>query len=355
MNHFVIQSPEVLRARFPAMGDSLPKASALVAASQTTPFKMAGTPPRRAGYTGLQLSAVLDRQVTPAPARAAPMLVVTPKLVDRTSAINLGGCSLMDFLPLPALPKFSIYSPQVVQVFDKIRFNIDSRDDCDYLAEFSWFAREYPRCYRYHLECAQYRLESIYHRYVVAHEYFVSKNSQKSDVQSAGGCSTKDVNIIYWDFDSFLSSINSALDLLARIIGPAYKEHTAPSFNKLCKKASDGPVRLLQKAQSVWVRRMKDYRDCFVHYTPVDTINMITTVPSNKGWQIRVKLPVNPNARDILGFRYSKRVELLRYAISTYKHMTALDKGVAKNILHLYKKGDFPKRSTDLFFLGKRS
>lgn len=257
-------------------------------------------------------------------------------------------------IKLIELPEFRKLSPDVVRICDKIRFELGKKDDTDEYGEFCWFAREYPRCYRYHLDCAEYRLQTIYDRYKKVKDEF-EKRIDEQDDSYGFAVSSKEVITIYWDFESFLSSINSALDILARVVGVAYPEQTPPSFNKICKKEYNGLVDILRLAQKNWVSQMKDYRDCFIHYTPVDTQLLIAAEFYKDRWEIRCKLPINPNVRDIHGFKYSRRVELLKYSISTYKHMVALDKSIAREIKRLYKKNEFPKRKKSLFFLGIRS
>ena len=100
---------------------------------------------------------------------------------------------------------------------------------------------------------------------------------------------------------------------------------------------------------------MKDYRDCFVHYTSVDTLFLFSCNLYNNGFEVRCKLPTNPNVRDILGFRFSRRVELLKYAIHVYRELQTLDKRIAKQISADYKRGEFPRRKDNLFFLGTRN
>ena len=252
-----------------------------------------------------------------------------------------------------SIPSINYDSPEVVKALDKIRFELQDKDVDEY-GEFCWFAREYPRCYRYHIDCARYRLQSINEKYIEAKEYFEKNLKDKSENCFGSSYSSLSVEAIYWDFESLLSSINTALDILARIVGVAFKEQTPPSFNKLCKKELGILTDTFRKAQKTWVSRMKDYRDCFVHYTPVDTMLYISADLYKDGWYIRCKLPTNPNSRDILGFRYSRKVELLNYACTIYKHMMALDKSIAKEIKLLYKKNEFPIRKTNLFFLGVR-
>jgi hypothetical protein len=160
---------------------------------------------------------------------------------------------------------------------------------------------------------------------------------------------------VYWDFESFLSEVSIALDLLARVIGPAFREQSPPSFNRLCEWQGSHPLLdLFRRAQQRWVNRLKDYRDCFTHYTPVDTMLMVVLRRYPDRWEVRAKLPTNPNVREILGFRFSRRVELLRYAIRVYRDMVAFDRAVARAISSLYRQKKYPIRKDDLFFVGRR-
>jgi len=257
--------------------------------------------------------------------------------------------------PLPVMPEIKQSSPEITKIFDFIRFDLEKQEGDGQYAEFCWFVREYSRAYRYHIECSEYRLERIYSIYEDALDYF-DDQIKKIDEKCFGmSFSNKNAYIVYWEFESFLSSISIALDLLARLIGTAYKDHMPPSFNKICKKDLEGPIRDLQRANSIWVFKLKDYRDCFVHYTPVDTLLNISANLYSDGWEVRAKLPINPNVRDILNFKYNRRIELLKYTIATYKHMIALDKRLANSILKLYKTKQFPVRINNLFSVGVRS
>ena len=55
-----------------------------------------------------------------------------------------------------------------------------------------------------------------------------------------------------------------------------------------------------------------------------------------------------------MGFRYSRRVELLKNSIATYRNMMTLDKKVAEDIRRSYRAGNYPLRIKNLFFLGAR-
>lgn len=251
-------------------------------------------------------------------------------------------------IPLRRMPRMPLYASELVRAFDQIRSERNDPDD-----EFGWFAREFPRCYRYYLLCADFRLQSIRKGYSLAHRRLRKQlRTSKNGLWSAG-YSNISVYQIYWDFDSFLSSVSSALDLLARIVGTAYREQLPASFNRLCGRAPrTGPAELLRKAQDVWVSRMKDYRDCLVHYAPVDTLCLVTFHPYRDGWDVRARLPINPRSRNLLAFRFGRRADVHRYAITIARHMLALDAAVAREILRQYRQGKFPLRTEHLFFLG---
>jgi hypothetical protein len=256
--------------------------------------------------------------------------------------------------PLPDLPVFPNLSPWLVRILDGISDELCQLNDEEF-AEFYCFARDYSRIYRYHLDHAQYQLVKIYQLYQEKHKILLEE--LKSGRTSHSGWSVCDQKSyeIYWNFETYLSTINITLDTMSRIVGTAYPDQVPISFNSLCtKKTLSGIVELLRYARSKWVTRLKDYRDCFTHYTPVSEHPIVTFWHSAKGWEIRCRLPTNPNVRDIMGFRYSRRVELLKYAIATYRNMMTLDKRVAGEIRRLYQAGSYPMRTKNLFFLGAR-
>lgn len=256
------------------------------------------------------------------------------------------------FGELPTLPELELRSPAVVLVCDRIRRKLDRTEGFE---EFCWFMREYPRCYRFHLDGAEFRLRSVHE---LMQSLRVDLVVRASDAEGAGfehGIFDARVAQIYWDFESLLSETSIALDLLARVVGPAFKQESPPSFSRLCKwPGSDQLLALFRTAQARWVGRLKDYRDCFTHYTPVDTLLTVVLRRYRDRWEVRAKLPTNPNVREILGFRFSRRVELLRYALQVHRNMRALDRAVARALWQRHRNGQFPTRKDRLFFVGRR-
>lgn len=172
-------------------------------------------------------------------------------------------------------------SPAIVRTFDRMRYEIDESDQGGQLDEFSWFAREYPRCYRFHVNGAEFRLRSVHSLMTTLCGDLLRRRPFDNSNCLSVGLGGELVERVYWDFESLLSEVNVALDLLARVLTPAFKTHAPASFNRMCKWNEQHPLLdLLRAAQVSWVARMKDYRDCFVHYTPVDTLLMVEVLRS---------------------------------------------------------------------------
>lgn len=110
----------------------------------------------------------------------------------------------------------------MVKTLDKIRYEIDESDDEGELFEFYWFAREYPRFYRYHLDHAEFRLKSIHEKYSVIRGE-VSKSARVNGHPSLGmSISNPITHQIYWDFEAYLMALSAALDLMARVVGISF-------------------------------------------------------------------------------------------------------------------------------------
>lgn len=254
----------------------------------------------------------------------------------------------------PNIPEYKLESPEIVRILDKIRYEIEKKGDEWF--EFYWFAREYPRFYRYHIDNVKFRLRSISKLYEFHKDDFIKNNSAK-DLKDCFELSTSTIHSfqIYWDFEALLGAISSSLDLIARISGVAYEQQTPVSLNKISsKKELTGLVDVFRDAKTKWINRLKDYRDCFVHYTPVDNRVYVTLIRQEDNWKMWCKIPVNPNIREVDGFEFSEDLDLLEYSVELYKNLLSLDKEVADMIEELYNQGEFPKRINNLFYIGQR-
>lgn len=252
-------------------------------------------------------------------------------------------------------PIFKKSSPKIVLTYDKMRFELE-KVDAEKHAEFYWYAREFPRYFRYHFDNIEYRLTKIHTLYSLHLEEF----NEKYDDENTKNCyeiriSNPYTFQIYWEFEALLNAISTALDILARISGLEFIEQTPVSLNNLAKKKDlFGVVEILRKAKLDWIDEMKNLRDCFVHYSPVDSRPYITFYRTATMWKVWGKLPTNPNIRVADAFEYSKKLDLLKYSIKLYEKLNLLDNDISTYIESLYKEGHFPKRIENLFFIGRR-
>lgn len=255
---------------------------------------------------------------------------------------------------IPDIPELKLESPEIVKVLDTMRYEIGRRGD--EWQEFYWFAREYPRFYRYHLDNVKFRLRSISELYKFHKKDFIKSYSGK-DLKDCFEISVSTMRSfqIYWEFESLLGALCSSLDLIARISGLAYEQQTPVSLNKISgKKELVGLVDIFRTAKDKWINRLKDYRDCFVHYVPVGSRVYVTLIREKNNWKMWCKIPVNPNVREVDRFEFSEDLDLLEYSFKLYKNLLSLDKKVANMIEELYNQNQFPKRISNLFYIGQR-
>lgn len=256
-------------------------------------------------------------------------------------------------ITIPELPKFRRESPRIVLLFDRIRFELE-RVDANKHAEFYWYAREFPRYFRYHLDNIEFRLRKIHNLYEKQASKFLGEKEDKKNLFEAGISNPWSYQI-YWEFEAFLNAIGAALDILARISGLEFETHTPVSLNNLVKsKDLTGVVEIFRAAKIDWIDNLKNLRDCFVHYVPIDSLPTITFYKDETDWKIWCKIPINPNVRIADAFEFSRDLDLLEYSISTHNKLMYLDKEVTNYLESLYIQGKFPKRIENLFNIGRR-
>ena len=162
-------------------------------------------------------------------------------------------------------------------------------------------------------------------------------------------------SLVHWEFEALLNAAGASLDVIARLIGPAYSENTPVSFSRFCKKKHlSGYADDLRQAEEQWVTKLKSYRDCFVHYTPSDTLLMFSTVNRRNKAHLHFRVPVNPDSRDITLFRWSVNRDLLRTAIEFRRRIHALDKKLATRMKKDHRLKLFPIRRGHLLQIGRR-
>ena len=241
----------------------------------------------------------------------------------------------------------------MVRVLDRIRFEIDDDRSTRSSLGLPVNTRGYTVTDKDHVE---FRLTQIHAKYQNAHRYFAEQIEHASKDCFGMASGNKETLEVYWDFEAFLNAVTTSLDILARVVGTSYIEQTPPSFSKLCKKGHlPGCADILRAAQSRWVSRMKDYRDCFVHYTSVDTLFLFSCNLYSNGFEVRASSQRTPTFEISSASDSLAALKSLKYAIHVYRQLQVLDKRIARQIATDYERGEFPKRKDNLFFLGTRN
>lgn len=125
----------------------------------------------------------------------------------------------------------------------------------------------------------------------------------------------------YYEFDAWLSAALRVYDTSRYIIWDVYRGTGSipSSFDGVVKVAKGIPDDLKQRLDQSWQSfgtRIKAYRDCIHHYSPLD-FGMSTaraTALSGLIWSTQMHIPDNPEARSKSSFRFDNRTDALTFA-----------------------------------------
>lgn len=128
----------------------------------------------------------------------------------------------------------------------------------------------------------------------------------------------------YYEFDAWLSSAIRVYDTSRYIIWDAFRgTGTIPaSFEGVVKKTGENiPDELKQRLEQSWSSygaRIKAYRDCIHHYSPLDfgISTARTKALSGLIWSTEMHIPDNPEVRSKAKFRFDNRIDALTFAWS---------------------------------------
>ena len=74
------------------------------------------------------------------------------------------------------------FTMPLVSALDRIRLALEKAYPGGEMDEMAWFIREYPRAYRYHLKCADFRLETIARLYQELHVELAQRLTDNGDL-----------------------------------------------------------------------------------------------------------------------------------------------------------------------------
>lgn len=144
---------------------------------------------------------------------------------------------------------------------------------------------------------------------------------------------------LYFEFDSLLSKARRSLDRLGTI---AWMHYPPPKGRALPNSFKDQlrdlrtsmPSEVFQKLDSFWQssgRKLKDYRDCAHHFTPLDVLGCSATVKrgTHSAFTVHAPIPDNPSARSRKAFVYKQELDALTYGWETANEVLGLYQALA--------------------------
>jgi hypothetical protein len=257
---------------------------------------------------------------------------------------------------IPELPNISTESTTVYQAIFQIGkdpLKIVDPKSRKY-GEFIRVVSNYPVYFDHYYSHARYRLSEIHNKYGKMADYY--------DKRYKTGHLVKHVNPeivyeVYWDFESYLTTMSTSLDILTIMCRPAFKQETPSTFTQFCKwipknENPNEPYLILKSARDEWASKMKAYRVQAVHYTPLNKdASLVSLNELGERFEFLIRLP-DPDSipeKDLLKekawyFTYNNNIDLLKYSIDVFNKLTTLEKTIASEFLKLYENGEYPKK-----------
>lgn len=123
----------------------------------------------------------------------------------------------------------------------------------------------------------------------------------------------------YYEFDALITAARRAYEALRHPLWKAFGNRgpCPRSFETVLTSAKILPElqAVLQQSWESYGRKLKDYRDCIVHYVPIDygtSQIQLFSIPGNI-WGLQVPIPDNPDAKSKREFRFNSRLDALTY------------------------------------------
>jgi hypothetical protein len=125
----------------------------------------------------------------------------------------------------------------------------------------------------------------------------------------------------YYELDALLTATRRAYDasryILWNIFGP--KKGNVPSnFRKTLPECRKLPPELRETLEQSWQshgEQLTEYRDCIIHYAPIDFGLGTASMEKLAGgaWSVRMRIPDNPEVKSQAKFTFAKGLDALTY------------------------------------------
>jgi hypothetical protein len=130
---------------------------------------------------------------------------------------------------------------------------------------------------------------------------------------------------IYYEVDAFLTAGRGWYETLRRLVWKHYGKSDRPqSFSKMLNCAGVLPPDYLTTLRDSWTQhgsRLTEYRDCLMHYDPLDDGGKTAWLNRwNGNWGVTVTLPSNAASRSRRDFGFATGPDVLSYAHTLLCH-----------------------------------
>lgn len=199
---------------------------------------------------------------------------------------------------------------------DKVSHISGAHRDADYYEETDL---------SYVLRACAYHLERIGEEYRTVTCLF--EDLHPAETTSRGNTSS---GRVYFETDAFLAGARRVYEQIGRVVWKHYGKGTRPrSYSAVIDAAQDRlPPAFVSACQASWQQhgvKLKGYRDCIAHNTPVNdghTTCWLSRVEQR--WAMTVPLPANPDAKSRRHFNFAEGPDALSYCHELLCHLCGL-------------------------------
>ncbi len=122
----------------------------------------------------------------------------------------------------------------------------------------------------------------------------------------------------YFELDALLTAARRAYDTSRYVLWSAFgsnKPGVPSNFTQTLPACGKLPSELREKSWWNYGERLTDYRDCIIHYTPIDFGMGSATMHKLAGgvWSVMMRIPDNPETNSRSAFTFTKGLDALTY------------------------------------------
>jgi hypothetical protein len=237
-------------------------------------------------------------------------------------------------LKLIATTKLPIYSSFNLSIVDNnedsLNHAVASMFEIDHAHSNDEYYQEYDL--RYCVLSALYHLARLIDLYVLAAESFEKMHFPETTVSGNTHCPN-----IFYEIDAFLTSGRRVYDMISKMLWKHYHPGESGGWSSMknaVKSLDKVPIEFADELRASWSQfgvKLKDYRDCVMHFVPLHKISETCWLNRHFGkWGVTVKLPANPEEKSRRKLDYDSGPDALTYCHEVAVHLVELCKSLTE-------------------------